>query len=251
MYEKQIKAYELLKEFISIANKHSLKYMIMYGTLLGAKRHSGFIPWDDDIDLVVPKETLDFLIKNYPSKIYTPENGNSPLLIPKFTNDKPENEDAVFLDLFLTIPTSKERIKKFLSFKNKIRYLHTFSRRKTFKCQWGLRIVRFFSLLTWITKKYKITDAYEDLYEKDSNLVCVLNFPINKLTYKNTYSNLNYETSIEDKFVDLTVKIPNNWEEILIQTYGNDWETPIKFKNCEHLGLYDMKKFIYKKKDKK
>ncbi|AIA29386.1 hypothetical protein LicD family [Mycoplasmopsis californica HAZ160_1] len=248
MDKKQKQVYELLKEFLQIVNKHNLQYMIIYGTLLGAKRHNGFIPWDDDIDLVVPKATLDFLVQNYPSKIYLPENNNSPLLIPKFSNDNKTNEEAVFIDLFLAIPTSRKNISKFSSLKNKIRYLHTYTRRKTFKRQWGLRILKFFSLFSWLSKKYSVGDAYNDLYSDKPEFSSVLYLPFKKKTYKNTYSKLDFDTAIESNFEDLSVKIPSNWEEILIQNYGKNWSTPKKFKYCEHLGLYDMEIFVYKKR---
>ena len=42
---------ELLREFDRICRLHGIKYIIGSGTLLGAVRHQGFIPWDDDIDV--------------------------------------------------------------------------------------------------------------------------------------------------------------------------------------------------------
>ena len=41
----------LIKEVARICEKHNLKYFAAYGTLIGAARHGGFIPWDDDVDL--------------------------------------------------------------------------------------------------------------------------------------------------------------------------------------------------------
>ena len=41
---------EMLSEFIAVCNKLGLRYFLLYGTMLGAVRHKGFIPWDDDID---------------------------------------------------------------------------------------------------------------------------------------------------------------------------------------------------------
>ena len=53
---------DLLLELDKVTKRHGLEYYIWYGTLLGAVRHKGFIPWDDDLDVAMPRHDYEKLL---------------------------------------------------------------------------------------------------------------------------------------------------------------------------------------------
>lgn len=57
----QLRMVEILKEIDAVCRRHNLRYWIDYGTLLGAVRHGGFIPWDDDLDISVFEDDFEKL----------------------------------------------------------------------------------------------------------------------------------------------------------------------------------------------
>ena len=63
---------ELILEFQRVCEKHNLKFWATGGTLLGAVRHRGFIPWDDDTDLVMPRADYDRLKQIAPTEFRYP-----------------------------------------------------------------------------------------------------------------------------------------------------------------------------------
>ncbi len=60
----------ILKDIHEFCHRNNIQYSIFYGTLIGALRHKGFIPWDDDADIIMPRPSYERFIREYKSDKY-------------------------------------------------------------------------------------------------------------------------------------------------------------------------------------
>ena len=60
---------EMLNKIAGYCDSNNLTYFLAYGTLLGAVRHKGYIPWDDDIDIIMPRRDYNLFLKQFNGKV--------------------------------------------------------------------------------------------------------------------------------------------------------------------------------------
>ena len=132
--EEQLKTLqeELLKMFLDLKrvfDKHCINYMMSGGSLLGTIRHSGFIPWDDDIDLMMTRYNYELLKKVFDDELGDKYILAEPLSDPKYINKMPkifkknttyveiptagiDSYHMMFIDLFIIENMPKPGIKR-------------------------------------------------------------------------------------------------------------------------------------------
>lgn len=109
--------FDMYKDIEQICIRHNLNMTLVAGNVLGAIRHGGWIPWDDDLDIALPREDYDKLLNIYASElpekyiVYSAYNINGPIIRFGKIIDKttvfstlidlyPEHVEGVFIDVF-------------------------------------------------------------------------------------------------------------------------------------------------------
>lgn len=150
---------QILKDVDILCSKHGINYWIDFGTLLGAVRHKGFIPWDDDIDITMPREDYNKFIgialeeldqkyflqlrrtdKSYNRDWLKIRDRNSVFLEYGSLKNKDNGKNGIFIDIF-----PLDRIQK----KNKTRFdiLRRLYQINPFKRQYGNVINRIMHII--------------------------------------------------------------------------------------------------------
>lgn len=125
----QLKELELFKKFDSFCKKNKIEYYALGGTLLGAIRHHGFIPWDDDMDIGIPRPDyerfLDLCANNEINfELHTFKNDcnyfryfsriEDPSMKVKRTDNQKEEISSAWIDIFPLDGMPNNKIKRFI-----------------------------------------------------------------------------------------------------------------------------------------
>lgn len=241
---------ELLNEFKLFCESHDLKYSLGYGSLLGAIRHKGFIPWDDDIDVLMPREDFSKLVglfenddktnialqTNFSDENYT--DGNARLVLKNTVYLNEENVDLHYkyqgvwidiwpLDFFTDLKKAKKR-------KKTINYLTALLRIKVLKFKAIPTFKRKFikTLMIPFSKKFLLNNR-DNRYVKNLGKKHLVNFNGVYSFEKEIFPASLFDDLIVTRFENISVNIPKDYAQILEQLYG-DYMTPPKTKKIYH-----------------
>ncbi len=254
MTELQKKEFELLKCFIRICEELELKYCLVCGSALGAVKYGGFIPWDDDIDIALPREDYEIFIREAAGFLpgnYFLQNYKTDKCFPAVYSKMRDSDTAfversaerldinhgIFIDIFPLDGYPNGRIKQtvfelrkkvyaseLLSFYDIERKTHTKILHMIFKI-FGVTksSAKIAEKYTKMTSKYKISE---------SEFICNHGNHGGRLEYA---PKAQYGKGREACFEGLKVIIPENAESYLAQKYG-DWlaEPPKEMQKGSH-----------------
>ena len=255
---------EILKDFMDICDRHGLDYFGIAGTGIGALRHHGFIPWDDDIDVAMPRDDFEKLLPLVEKEMgdkYLIMNAerypNYPLMTTrmtmrgtKFKEEALKNIDAplgIFLDLYPLDKVSdnhKEarRQARDAWFWSKILILRSIPFPMLGFSGWKAKIIHaicglahlVLSILhvpkTWIYKKAYEAETRSNHYTKTKNL----DFFCDTTPYMNLYAVKDIYPLRKLPFEDVELNFPHNLHNNLTGMYGDYMQLPPEEKRKNH-----------------
>ncbi|HFI0049450.1 TPA: phosphorylcholine transferase LicD [Streptococcus suis] len=250
--ENQLVALDILSKIADICDDQNFKYYLMYGTLIGAIRHKSLIPWDDDIDIMMPQDDyenlLDYLYKNeanYPNlKVFNPQTvGDYPYMITRISNIRytidVENEAdyglGAFIDIypFYGLGDTEQEALKLGMLGDRLSSACYQATRLSYKVEntkkWYRKILKYpaFLITKAIGKEYFQKRLYDLANRKnyyDSKYVgCVIWLSGGK---KDIFLREWFENTINVNMEGRNYRVPEKYDDILKHIYGNYMELP-------------------------
>lgn len=247
---------EILQMFRELCEKHGLRFYLTAGTLLGAVRHKGFIPWDDDIDVAMPREDYDRLRLVYQSELpedyywqdsFTEE--NFPYLFAKVRKhgtqvDEPKMKNfhirsGISMDVFpLDICPDQDRNARFFF---KVNTLLSYA--------YAMKVDRDFPFMS---KKKHVQLAYRFLRLLPISLLRSIRADIVQLCRKwssgrrlctvggvygypvETYEAAWFAGDTKLSFEGDMYPVPSGWDPLLKNMYGDYWNPPSEENRKKH-----------------
>lgn len=245
---------DLLNEFDRVCKKHGLKYILDFGSLLGAIRHKGFIPWDDDLDVSMLREDYDKLMEIGPKEFKHPyflqnhmtdyrfDGGVVKLRRSDTTCIMKHNiefhatyNQGIYIDIFVfdNIPSNDVATRNEIckesnrAFYNYLCLCHNNYDNRLFS---KVQIKRFLLRLRYVSIRnlYYRWDAVARRYNNaETDYVGTVFFFLLHSRPRRWFDEL-----IEMPFESFKVPVPKNYDDLLHDEYGDYW-TPVKGA-CEH-----------------
>lgn len=230
--EKRIVQLNMLQEVDLFCRNNGIRYSLAFGTLLGAIRHKGFIPWDDDLDIMMPTPDLDRFKREFSSNnvkyIDVDNEKHYPFPFPDIVDTHTYSKRGLItkgwgIDINLYpvrgLPQSKEEIDLFFDKANRL------LKKRLFINKLRTKIIRYFPindipLNTYFNKKYaKFCSQFP--YENSKYYLVHGGKP----NWLHTYDFDLFDEIIDLPFEDYTFMGIAKYDAFLRQRYG-DYMTP-------------------------
>lgn len=249
--EIQNVSFQILLLIAEICDKLQLKYVLAYGTLIGAVRHKGYIPWDDDVDIQMPRPDFEKLVKYFddnkeallPYKLLNRTNTpNYPYLLTRIVDSRytldVKNENpcgmGIFVDIY-TMDGAGNSLKDARNLLSKTKWYVScifLSTRKSLRID-GTKgyIKRCIKPFFYLYVKLKGTNYFVN---KLYNLIQKLDYEkstyIANLEWDNTNTSAMKKTDIENRvevsFNGHSFWAPANYHQYLTSIYGDYMKLP-------------------------
>lgn len=217
--------YAALGDVVRVLEDNGLPYSVMCGTLLGAVRHQAIIPWDDDVDIVLPRDSFDRFAALYPAQCGEGFSLDwADTWVPRVRRAGSE----AFVDLFILDPLPEGRVQrawKLFRLKSLQGMLkrHTDYRRFSIGKRALLLGTRALGLL--VPRRVKLA-AYHRVARSGgvSRLTHMSDGAFGLLSM--TFAADAFDAPVPATLGPLTVRIPRDAAVVLTMLYGSDYMTP-------------------------